>query len=337
MKQLFASATIKLTGWYLLILTVICLLFSIVIYHISAGELRARLTAFETRFENMEATNEANASIALLRDRQLKTSEINLFFALFYANIAIILLGGVGSYALARRSLRPIEASHEAQSRFTSDASHELRTPLAVMKSELEVALREDSLSKDEMRELLESNLEEVNRLTVLSQTLLQLSRHESTTLDMKKILLNDLVKNTVKVHSLDRSRLILKLPKRRLYIQGNEESVKELLMLILDNALRYSPERSPVTVVLSNAKNGIFLTIQNTGEGINKDDLPYIFERFYRGDKSRTNGASSGFGLGLSLAKKIADIHGAVIEISSIPHEITTVAIIFPLYTKKA
>lgn len=335
MKQLFASATIKLTSWYLLILTVICLLFSIVIYHISAGELRARLTAFETRFEDMVITNETNTNMALLRDRQLKTTEINLFFALFYANIAIISLGGVGSYALARRSLRPIEASHEAQSRFTSDASHELRTPLAVMKSELEVALRDTTLSNADMRELLKSNLEEVNRLATLSQMLLQLSRHESASVDMKKILLNDLVRNTVKAHALDKKRLIVKLPKRRLFIEGNEDSLKELLMILLDNAFRYSPEHSSVNITLSNAKNGIFLTIQNSGQGIDKDDLPHIFERFYRGDKSRTSTLSSGYGLGLSIAKKIADIHSAVIEVSSIPHDVTTVAIVFPFYKK--
>src|SRR5690606_24862255 len=114
---------------------------------------------------------------------------------------AIWLAGGVGSYYLARRTLRPIEEAHEAQSRFTSDASHELRTPLASMKTELEVALRDPALNKEEMRELLVSNLEEVDKLTKLSQNLLQLSRLEQENIQLERVVLREVISGVVARH----------------------------------------------------------------------------------------------------------------------------------------
>lgn len=187
MKQMFASATLKLTSWYLLILMSISLLFSILLYQTSMNELITRFDSFAVQLED-SMTNFSPDDIAHFnefRDFQIKKSQTNLFIALFYTNLAILLAAGLASYFLARKTLQPIEKSHEAQSRFTSDASHELRTPLAVIKSELEVALRDPKLSKIDMRELLESNLEEVDRLTELSNMLLRLSKSEITTLDM--------------------------------------------------------------------------------------------------------------------------------------------------------
>lgn len=320
MKSMFESATLKLTAWYLLILMSISLLFSVVIFQISTAELQSRLTGFATHFEIERQPEDYQGQL-------LERSQLNLFFALFYTNLAILLLGGIASYFAARKSLEPIEKSHEAQSRFTSDASHELRTPLAVMKSELEVALRDSKLSKADMRELLESNLEEVNRLSDLSQTLLQLSRHELDKIDMKQLMMHDIVAKVVKIHGLPKKRLQFESTSKKLAVLGNSSSLTELVMILVDNALRYSPGESTVHISLSAKDDQVVLTITNKGQGIAADDLPHVFERFWRADKARTAaGGSSGFGLGLSLAKNISDLHDGKLSITSEPNKLTTV-----------
>ena len=332
MKQMFESATVKLTAWYLLILMSISLLFSIIIYQVSTSELSSRLNLFQARVEdNPAVTGYDPHAIDMFRSNQFHQSETSLFFALFYANLAILLAGGIGSYLLARRSLRPIEQAHESVSRFTSDASHELRTPLAVMKSELEVALRDTKLSKPEMRELLESNLEEVNRLSDLSHMLLQLSRQDYAELKQEDVDLAQLAGHVVKTLNKGTARIKLTAQKKSVVLHANRAGMTELLMIILDNALRYSPTDSEIGLKLTIEKGDVIIESRNEGDGIHEDDLPHIFERFYRADKSRTSGASSGYGLGLSLAKKIVELHDGTIEISSAAGGTTTVRISLP------
>lgn len=327
MRQLFESATLKLTAWYLAILVTISLVFSAIIYTVSMDEIRTRLGVFETHL--LELNNLFDPPEGA-RAQEVQNARINLFVALVYTNFAVAILGGIASYFAARKTLEPIEALHEAQSRFSSDASHELRTPLAAMKSELEVALRDSRLSKSEMRELLESNLEEVNRLSALSETLLRLSRHEFSKLEMKPVNVVDIVKHAVKAQKLPSDRLRFESKTKRLLTVGNTASLSELIMILLDNALRYSPSDSQVNIELLLKREAIHLRITNEGPGIDARDLPYIFERFYRADKSRSSSEDRGFGLGLSLAKKIADIHGASISLTSEPGKTTVATVRF-------
>ncbi len=164
---MFHSATLKLTGWYLLILVAVSLIFSFIIYGVASSEVDNRLENLQERIErDATATLPSGYDFGSLRNVQAHQAEFNLFTSLLYINILFLVVGATASYFMARRTLAPIEESHEAQSRFTSDASHELRTPLAVMRTELEVALRDSKLSKQEMKELLTSNLEEVTKLS---------------------------------------------------------------------------------------------------------------------------------------------------------------------------
>lgn len=322
MKQIFDIATLKLTAWYLLILMAISIIFSGIIYNIAATEIATRLDAFESRLERSALP--PRADLRELREAQAREAKLNLFFGLFYINLAVLGLGGVGSYLLARQTLQPIKDLHEAESRFTSDASHELRTPLAIMKSELEVALRSKALTKPEMREVLESNLEEVDRLSTLANTLLQMSRQNYSDLEFNTISLQSELKAVVGQLNKQHDRITLSSPKKVLRIHGNQPSIRELLLILLDNAVRYSPPDSTVAVELSHNKTNAMVTITNGGEGILPQDLPHVFNRFYRGDKSRSS-EDGGFGLGLSLAKKIVDMHDATISLQS--QSSTTVA----------
>jgi signal transduction histidine kinase len=317
----------------------ISLLFSSIIYQTSMDEINTRFDAFATRLQDSSAEYTAQDVLQFntFRSSQLSKSQANLLLALFYTNIAILIVAGLGSYFLARKSLKPIEKSHEAQSRFTSDASHELRTPLAVMKSELEVALRSKKLSSDEMRELLVSNLEEVNRLSDLSSMLLQLSRSEISQLDMKKIDIVKIVEKVIKSQKkLSSNRIELEVESKSSFIRGDSASISELFVILIDNALRYSPAKSKIQIQIFSAGGTVTTKVTNAGQGISSEDLPYIFDRFYRGEKSRSSQKETGYGLGLSLAKNIVELHEGSIRIESKPDDFTSVITTFRKISKK-
>jgi signal transduction histidine kinase len=317
---MFRSATFKLTSWYLAIIIAVSLLFSLVIYTIATNEVIARIDSWQTSpLQPM-----AQSRFISFRDQQIHQAEANLVFSLTVANIAIWTLGGFGSYYLARRSLTPIEEAHEAQSRFTSDASHELRTPLATMRTEIEVALRDANLSKQEMRELLTSNLEEVNKLTKLSGTLLQLSRLDHKGITREKIALRDIAEAVIARLDKPAGRVVLSKGKSPKVI-ANSASIEELFTILLDNALKYSPEGSKVHINFLTKKQFSGFEVINEGKGIGADDLPHIFDRFYRVDTSRSGSSTKGFGLGLALAKKIVELHGGELTVSSAPEQLTT------------
>jgi signal transduction histidine kinase len=324
---MFESATVKLTAWYLAIIVTVSLLFSVVIYSIASTEVGSRINSLQ---RDARAGFAISQSLEDLRDTQVHQAETNLISSLFITNICIWIAGGIGSYYLARRTLQPIEEAHEAQSRFTSDASHELRTPLASMKTELEVALRDKNLPETEMRELLESNLEEVNKLTKLSQTLLQLSQLDHKNIEREKVVLGDVAKTAMGRFEKTGRRIQLtehKIPA----VYANKSAVEELLTILLDNAIKYSPDDSLVRLILINQKNMAGFEIINTGEGIPADILPFIFDRFYRVDASRTGGKKKGYGLGLSLAKKIVELHGGELTVSSALQQATTFRVLLP------
>ena len=339
MKRMFASATLKLTGWYLLILVIISLLFSFIIFELSTSEISSRLERLQVRLEGNKQTITLPGPLTLtdLRMNQTQEARTSIFIGLVYMNIAVISIGGVGSYLLARRTLRPIEEAHEAQSRFSSYASHELRTPLAVMKSEIQVALRDSSFSLPEYRELLESNLEEVDKLTTLSESLLQLSRLDYDGLGRSdRIDVIAAIKATAKSLVISSSRLTYNLPEQKtVYIDGSASMIEDLFQILLDNAVKYSPAKSPITIDISTNGRTCKIKFTNSGVGIAKKDLEKIFERFYRGDLANKHEKNSGYGLGLSLAKKIVTMHDGTISATSTPGQTTSFTVSLPQVRK--
>jgi len=232
--------------------------------------------------------------------------------------------------------LQPIEEAHEAQSRFTSDASHELRTPLAVMKSEIQVALRDSKISKAELSELLESNLEEVDKLTALTSTLLRLSRLEYSAIKRNdRLHMQELVRTTAASFDVPTHRFELNLPDQAVIADGNRPMIEDLLRILIDNALKYSPPESAVRINLSTTGRTYKISITNEGEGITAKDLPYVFDRFFRADRSRSAQTDKGYGLGLSLAKKIVELHDGQITVHSTPGEITRFTVALPQLRK--
>jgi len=323
--QMFQSATLKLTAWYLAILLTISLTFSVVIYQLNYHEISFRLENLQHSLMDI-SNNPIPNSVGELRFNYGPNSPLSvqsnqaagqMMLSLVYINLVIFIAGGLGSYFLARRTLRPIEEAHEVQSRFTSDASHELRTPLAAMKTELEVNLRDAKLSEAESRELLESNLEEVNKLISLTQMLLQLSRMDFNKVEREPVDVVHLLDEKLKLYKNESKRFDITSRKKAI-ASANEPAISELIGILIDNALKYSPKNSKITIRVFIKLLMVGFEIHNTGTPIPEDELPKIFDRFYRVDSSRTNGSVNGYGLGLSIAKKIIEVHHGDLQVSS-------------------
>lgn len=319
----------------MLLLMSISLLFSFAIYQGATGEIDDRLTQFQN---NLESPNQGvfippnHRLYSAFRDSQQDAASRNILTMLVYVNLLIFLGGGVLSYLLAQRTLRHIEESHDAQARFTTDASHELRTPLAAMKTELEVALLDKKMSKEEMRELLQSNLEEVNKLTSLSKTLLQLSRLDYANLEFENVNIGNVATEVVQRYDKNAQRIDLQLPNEPAIVKANSATIEELLTILVDNALKYSPEKSRIKAALSKDARTATFTITNRGEGIPSDKLPQIFDRFYRVNESHSGGGS---GLGLALAKEIVAMNKGELSVTSRPKASTTFTVSLPIHRK--
>ena len=323
--QMFQSATLKLTAWYLAILVTISLTFSVVIYQLNYHEISFRLENLQHSLMDITDRPIPN-SAGELRFNYGPNSPLSvqsnqaagqMMLSLVYINLVIFIAGGLGSYFLARRTLRPIEEAHEAQSRFTSDASHELRTPLAAMKTELEVNLRDSTLSETESKQLLESNLEEVNKLISLTQMLLQLSRMDFNKMEREPVDVVHLLDEKLKLYKNVSKRFDV-TSRKKAVASANEPAISELIGILIDNALKYSPKDSKISIRVFVKLLMVGFEIHNTGEPIPEDELPKIFDRFYRVDSSRTNGSVNGYGLGLSIAKKIIEVHHGDLQVSS-------------------
>lgn len=221
----------------------------------------------------------------------------------------------------ARRSLRPAEAMMARLEQFTQDASHELRTPLSTLNSSLDLALR-----NKKYREGLESAKEDVQEISILVERLLDLARLDQFHLHEEDIDLSTLAATTLEKYrpQADSSRVILENDiQPHIHVTGDAALVRQLLGNLLSNAIKFSKVEG--TVRLSIHPEGI--TVSDDGIGIAQEALPHIFDRFYQAESSRSK---DGFGLGLSLVKRIVDLHEWTIEIESTEGKGTTVSVRF-------
>jgi two-component system sensor histidine kinase CiaH len=328
---MFKEARIKLTGWYLLIIMIISLSFSAAIY----GGLCSELNRVE-RMQRLRIEQQFPGRPDLLQQFEQRIEPRNLYLDPALINetktrILIILLGinsfilvssAVAGYFLAGRTLQPIKVMFDEQKRFTADASHEFRTPLTSMKTEIEVALRDKKINLREIKNLLKSNLEEVNKMQKLSNYLLALNKYEEDgkSIEFTNVDLKGIVKRVVDKLSIlaKEKKISLQLNLKSAKVFGNETAVSELTSILVENAIKYSPSSSKIFIRTRKDDGHGILEIQDFGIGIAKEDLPHIFDRFYRAELSRSKEKASGYGLGLSIAKSIVDLHKGKIEVKS-------------------
>lgn len=319
---MFEKTRLKLTAWYLLIIMFISISFSFIIYKVSTNEFerfaKKQKSQIEYRMQNFspppppitldpELITEVKKRILLL------LTQINLFI--------LIAAGGLG-YILAGRTLKPIATMMEEQNRFISDASHELRTPLTALKTSMEVNLRDKNLTLEDAKKIINHNIDQVNKLQILSDNLLELARNENNSNRdyLKNTSLKKIVNETIeKLTPLAQKKQIL--IKKKLIdadIKGSRDNLINLFTILLDNAIKYSPNKSRITIGMKKTNKTVDVFVEDQGIGIDKKDIPYIFDRFYRADQARSKSHTDGYGLGLSIAKKIVKEHNGIITVKS-------------------
>lgn len=331
---MFERASVRLTGLYLLIIMSISLIFSLGLYQLAASEIEQSVRR-PSSFVNILQLNDLEGLQDFLRgqDKAVADAKSNIRFSLYMINLFIFITGGLLSYYLARRSLRPIEKAHEAQSRFTSDASHELRTPIAAMRLENEITMTDPKLTLKKAKHQFESNIEELDKLTVLTEGLLQLSRLENEGLSKTKTTSTIVIKEALSrsQNELTAKKQKISWKQRNLPFTANEETITQAVSILISNASKFSPENSTITITASSSNNQLTISVKDRGVGIHKEEIGKIFDRFYRSDLSRTKNATEGYGIGLSIAQKIVKLHGGSIQVSSVVDKGSTFSLIVP------
>ena len=244
-------------------------------------------------------------------------------------------LGGGASYLLARRTLQPIEDALESQSRFSSDAAHELRTPLAIMQSEIEVEMRNKKATKASHEATLVSNLEEVERLRTLADRLLLLAGNqdlplgsvqlEETAIDAVNRLIPLAQDKQISVHNEVKPSVV----------RANYESLADIITILIDNAIKYSPTHSTITLTSASNEKYAFLSVSDEGQGLTAEEQTKIFDRFYRADAARSAQNVEGHGLGLSIAKRLIELQDGKIEVTSSENKGSIFTVRLPLELK--
>lgn len=337
---MFRSALLRLTVAYLGILMIISIGFSAAVYQVSLNaldeSLRLQIQAIERQPRFRLLPNSIN--FEQIHDEQLANGQQRIFFNLLGVNLVVLLLGGAGSYWLAGRTLRPIEEALETQRRFTADASHELRTPLTAMRTEIEVALRDKKLKLDGAKGLLSSNLEEIDKLRSLADSLLTLSKYQSDgVVEFSKVELLDAVHAAVgRLDGMAKTAgATVKVTGDKVALRGDSDSLVALVVILVENALKYGGAKPQIEVSVRKAGRRAEIAVKDNGVGINSKDLPKIFDRFYRADSSRSK-STKGYGLGLSIARQITDMHSGTIVATSNAGKGTIMTVSLPLTQPK-
>lgn len=215
--------------------------------------------------------------------------------------------------------LESLEEAYRSQQRFISDASHELRAPLTAIQGNLELMRLQKNMSETEREEALAEAEREAARLTRLVKDLLALARADAgMPLKFRRVDLDVVVLEVFhSVRTLAHGQKLILDPFEPIQIVGDEDQLKQLVLILLDNALKYTPAGGQVRLGLRRLDNQVEITVQDTGVGISTADLPHVFERFYRADPARGRDPG-GTGLGLAIAFWITQQHGGSIELNS-------------------
>jgi two-component system OmpR family sensor kinase len=229
-------------------------------------------------------------------------------------------------------TLERLEHIFASQQRFLADVSHELRTPLTIIKGNVDLMRRIKQLDE----ESLDTIEDEADRLTRLVGNLLLEAQAESGKLPLflAPVELDTLLLEVFKeMRVLARDRVVIKLTDiDQIIVNGDRDRLKQVLINLVSNAIKYTPKGGDVFLSLGKVGENARLIVRDTGQGIAAEDLPHIFERFFRAEKSRTRSKTGGFGLGLSIAYWIINHHGGRLEVKSAENKGSTFCIYLPI-----
>ena len=319
---------------------VISFSFSGLIYSINVNEINRFADSQQKRLERefFPVGQNNNRQIPIVDiDDLIDEARNRLLLNLGIINGIILIISGSLSYLLAGITLNPIQEMIEEQKRFISDASHELRTPLTALKSLFEVSLRDQKITLTDTKNVIKQGIEQTDKLKNLSDSLLELSRFDNQKLvSTKTVLIKEIITDAVSQlqPKADNKniKIISKIGSQKVY--GNYQKLVELFIIFIDNAIKYSLDNTKINLTTVSEKKNLIIKITDQGIGIDKKDLPHIFDRFYQANNSRTKKSDAGYGLGLSIAKQIIDLHHGKIEVKSKPKLGSTFFIYLPLFS---
>ena len=322
---MFKSARLKLTAWYLIMIMTVALLFSsamyVGVYNNTYHVLEMQRRELERQYNRFNRQSGYPKLTLLIDPLALEEIRKQTLLNLLGINLMILFAAGSIGYFLAGKTLEPIEIMVKKQKRFISDAAHELKTPLTAMKTELEVNLRDKSLTLESSKKVLRSTIDEVDKLHGFMLKLLNQSKYQNivsskyTAVELNKVLDSILSKLApmIKEKKIDVSTDL-----KTLQVLGQPEELEDLFTNLVENAIKYSKPGGTINITLTKEHNFALIQVQDSGIGIAKEDLPNIFEPFYRADKARSASGSEGFGLGLTIAKEIVVNHSGTITAQS-------------------
>jgi signal transduction histidine kinase len=235
---------------------------------------------------------------------------------IFLIELLVLFLGALGSYFLAKRTLLPIQSKSEQQKRFLADVNHELKNPLAALKTTLEVSLQQKDWTSGELKALFGDLKGEVERLSGMTQDLLYLERANAP-MSPQELDVGNIIEEVI--HSLSplakEKNIFFTRDIPSLTVWGRSEDLKKVFYNLIHNAIKFSYPNGEISLSCPKKRS---VVIKDFGSGIDKKDIPHIFERFYKADDSRTFSNENGSGLGLSIVKKICDENSWGISVKS-------------------
>ncbi len=344
---MFRQTRLKLTGWYLLIIMAVSLAFSLVIYRVIGSEVdrfaQTQRLRIERRFRLGEfapfpdtLSPDSLPLVPIMDPELIEETKRRLMLILVLVNGGILFIAGGLGYILAGKTLQPIKSMLDEQNRFITDSSHEFRTPLTSLKSALDVNLRDPHLTLKGAKTVITDSIQDVNKLQALSDELLQLTQYQKPngSSQFAPLSLADVAKAALRqVKPLAKAKHItLKNQIKNLKITGNKYGLTDLLVILLDNAIKYSSSSQKVTLTSAKTNSFVTISVKDRGMGIDQKDIPHIFDRFYRTDTARSKTTTGGYGLGLSIAQKIVAAHHGSIAVKSLPGKGSTFTVKLPV-----
>lgn len=317
---------LRLATTYLVIIMVMSIGFSAIFYSASVEALGYRPAVGD--FGDIQ-TNSGRLFMDYL-DTHATSSQAALLADLVLVNMIALIAGGLLSYVLAQYTLRPIEENMEAQMRFVSDASHELRTPLTALRAANEVALRHKKLSISEAREVMAGNIEDITRLQNLADSMLGLLRDDGMSIKTT-VSLSDVVSDAMGmiIPQALAKNIAVEDAVKDIKLRANAGTLTQLITILLDNAIKYSPDDSTIYITSTLKARNLLLSIRDEGVGMDAETINNIFTRFYRAEESRS---TKGYGLGLAIAKRVVEAHGGRISVKSQLGSGTTFTVVLPI-----
>jgi len=228
--------------------------------------------------------------------------------------------------------LDKLDVSFSSQQQLLQDISHELRTPLTILKGEMELALKR-ARSAEEYTATLQSGLEEIDRISRIVENLLVLSRFDNreVSLHLQQVRLDELLAGIIDDLRLlaEKNEIRIELSASPVQVAADELHLRRVFLNLIDNALKYTPPGGVIRISVSAGRGLALVRVADSGTGIPAENLPFIFDRFYRVDKSRS---PEGFGLGLSIARSIIEAHSGRIEVESAPGSGSAFTVALPI-----